>query len=335
MVRYHAYGDPSVLRLDEVPVPVPGEGEVLVRVGAIGVTLPAVRQVRGGPQSALPAAVGGEVAGAVTKTGPGVTGIARGDLVTGLSFSGAYAHYAVVPEAFATKVPAGVSETTAVALLRSGQVALGVLSAANGSPATTATSGSSTPAAGSGSPEPPTGNGSSVLVTGAASGVGHLLVQLARRAGFTTVIGAVGSEDKLPFVRSLGVTSAVTYAGLPPSAVDVVLDGAGLLGEALACARPGGRMVFFASGGGTLPAYDLLAGAKTVTGFSMAHFARTSPAAYARQSNLLWELVQSGQLRVAVDEVHPLERAADAHRRIEARANRGKVVIRPGSDGTE
>lgn len=326
IVRYHRYGDPSVLRLDDVPVPRPGGGETLVRVGAIGVTLPAVRQVRGGPEPALPAAVGGEVAGVVTAVGPGVTGIARGDRVTGLSFTGAYAPYAVVPAAFATRVPDDVSDVTAVALLRSGQVAAGVLGAVShlvsrspsGARAVTSAGLSGAAAA-----------GSSVLVTGAASGVGHLLVQLARPAGFTDVIGAVGSESKLEFVRSLGVTSAVTYSSLP-TGVDVVLDGAGLLGDGLNCLRPGGTMVFFASGGGTLPAYDLLAGAKTVSGFSMAHLARTAPDAYAAQATRLWELARSGSLRVAIDSTYPLAAAADAHRRIEARANCGKVVIFPG-----
>jgi NADPH:quinone reductase len=307
IVRYHSYGDPSVLQLDDVPVPRPGEGEVLVRVGAAGVTLPAVRQVRGGDPAALPAAVGGEVAGVVTAVGPSVTGIAPDDRVTGLSFSGAYAPYAIVPAALATRVPAGVPDTLAVAVLRSGQVAAGVLAA--GDPAVPA--------------------GASVLVTAAASGVGHLLVQLARLAGYPTVIGAVGSERKLDFVRSLGVSEAVTYSSLP-SGVDVVLDGAGLLGKALACLRPGGRMVFFASGGGELPAWDLLAGGLTVTGFSMARFARTFPEAYAAQSARLWELAQTGTLRVAVDSTYPLVSAADAHRRVEARANRGKVVILPG-----
>jgi NADPH:quinone reductase len=306
IVRYHSYGDPSVLRLDDVPEPRPADGELLVRVGAIGVTLPAVRQVRGGSPSALPAAVGGEIAGVVTAGGAG-SGFTPGDRVTGLSFSGSYAPYAVVPAALATRVPSGISDPVAVALLRSGQVASGVLAAA--------------------------GTGSSVLVTGAASGVGHLLVQLARMAGFPVVIGAVGSADKLEFVRSLGVSSAVTYESLPsslPGGVDVVLDGAGLLGDGLACLRPGGRMVFFASGGGTLPAYELLAGAKTVTGFSMAHFVRTAPEAYAAQSTRLWELAAAGSIRVAIDSTFPLDRAADAHRRIEARANRGKVVLLPG-----
>jgi NADPH:quinone reductase-like Zn-dependent oxidoreductase len=168
-----------------------------------------------------------------------------------------------------------------------------------------------------------------VLITGAASGVGHLLVQLARLAGFSTVIGAVGSADKTDFVRSVGATSAVTYPAMPSSGADVVLDGAGLLGDALAGLRPGGRMVFFASGGGTLPAYDPLARGLTVTGFSMGRFARTSPSAYADQSARLWELARSGELRAMVDSTYPLASAADAHRRIENRLNRGKVVLLP------
>src|SRR5205085_11381691 len=103
----------------------------------------------------------------------------------------------------------------------------------------------------------------------AASGVGHLLVQAARRRGAGRVV-AVAGKDKHDFLYGLGADRAHTYDDLDELAepVDVVLDGAGgeVLPRALGAARPGGRLVFFASGGGTVPAYDLLAGAKTITG---------------------------------------------------------------------
>jgi NADPH2:quinone reductase len=302
-VRHYEYGGPGVLRLEEAPEPVPGPGELLVRVGAIGVTLPAVRRVRDGDPAALPATIGGEVAGAVIG-GDGT----RGERVTGLSFTGSYAEVVTVPAALATPIPAWAGDPIAVALIRSGHVALGVLHAAAVRP------------------------GESVLITAAAGGVGHLLVQLAKVRGAARVVAAVSSAGKGHFLRGLGADEVVTYPaeswGEP---VDVVLDGAGgdVLGPALAAVRPGGRLVFFNSGGGVLPAYELLAGAKTVTGFTMRHFAANQPDRYRAHGDELWELARTGLLRPAVHAELPLAAAAEAHRIVEARANLGKIVLRP------
>ncbi|MEU4238473.1 zinc-binding dehydrogenase [Actinoplanes sp. NPDC026619] len=113
--------------------------------------------------------------------------------------------------------------------------------------------------------------------------------------------------------------------------VDVVLDAVGgdLLPRALAAVRPGGRLIFFNAGGGTVPAYDLLGGAKTITGFAPARFAATQPALYRQHGEQLWELARTGKLRPAVHAELPLEQAAAGHQIIESRANLGKVVLRP------
>ncbi|MFC0007772.1 quinone oxidoreductase family protein [Micromonospora siamensis] len=308
-IRYHEYGGPEVLRLEEAPEPVPAPGELLVRTSVIGVTLPGVRRVRGdGASAPLPAVLGGEVAGRVTAVGADVTGFAVGDRVTALAFAGAYADTVVVPATMASLVPDGAADSLAVALVRSGHVALGVLATAA------------------------VAEHESVLVTGAASGVGHLAVQLARLAGAARVVAAVSSPAKAPFLRGLGADEVVTYDdGRWGEPVDVVLDGVGgdLLPRALAAVRPGGRLVYFASGGGTVSASDLLAGAKTVTGFATARFAATRPDEYAAHHRRLWELALAGRLRPAVHAELPLTAAAEAHRIIEARANLGKVVLRP------
>lgn len=311
-VRYHENGGPEVLRVEETEVPRPGPGELLLRTEAVGVTLPVVRKVReGGP--ALPSGLGGEVAGRVVAAGPDVTGFAVGDRVTGLCFGDAYADHSVLLSAMASAVPDGASATDAVALVRCGLVARGAYEAAR-------------PA-----------EGESVMVTAAASGAGHLAVQLAKARGAGRVVAAVGSAAKADFVRSLGADEVVTYeelagpAPLPCTPVDIVLDAVGgeLLSPAVAALAPGGRLVAYSSGGGTVEAYDLLVGAKSVVGFQMALIARHRPELMARWRRELWEEFAAGRVRPRVHAELPLEEAATAHGIIESRVNLGKVVLRP------
>ncbi|WP_330465317.1 zinc-binding dehydrogenase [Streptomyces longwoodensis] len=302
-VRYDSVGGP--LFLEDVPVPAPGPGELLVRTAAVGVTLPVVRKVT---EAAEPIPLGGEIAGEVVAVGEGVSRFAAGDRVTGLCFGHGYAEAALLDEAMAWPVPEGASAVEAVALVRSGLVALGALTAAR--------------------PEP----GGSVLVTAAASGVGHLAVQLARAHGASRVVGAVSDPAKADFVRSLGADEVVRYGdddwGAP---VDCVLDAVGgdLLGRAVAALAPGGRLVAYSSGGGTVSAYDLLVGAKSVIGFQMARIAREQPELYEQWRLTLWRLFGEGMLTPSVHGAFPLEAAQRAHAVIEARANRGKVVLVP------
>ncbi|GAA2504893.1 zinc-binding dehydrogenase [Actinocorallia cavernae] len=302
-VRYDSPGGP--LFMEKADVPVPGPGQLLVRCAAIGVTLPVVRKVSEAPE---PIPLGGEVTGEVVAVGAEVTRFRAGDRVTGLCFGHGYADYAVLDEAMASPVPEGATEVDAVALVRSGLVALGALSAAR--------------------PEP----GESVLVTAAASGVGHLAVQLARARGAGRVVGAVSDPAKAEFVRSLGADDCVRYGddswGEP---VDCVLDAVGgeLLTPALAALAPHGRLVAYSSGGGTIRAYDLLVGAKSVIGFQMALIARGRPELYERWRRELWRLFAEGGVRPVVHAEFALEEAARAHAAIETRSNLGKVVLRP------
>ena len=304
-VRYEHSGGPEVLFLEEAPVPEPGPGELLVHTEAIGVTLPVVRKVR---EQRDPIALGGEVAGEVVAMGEGVTGFALGDRVTGLVFGHGYADHALLNTAMASPVPDGASATDAVALVRSGLVAYGALQAAR--------------------PEP----GEAALVTAAASGVGHLALQLARLDGASRVVGAVSGPDKAEFVRGLGADDVVTYdAGSWGDPVDYVLDAVGgeLLAPGVKALAPHGRLVAYSSGGGTVEAYDLLVGAKSVIGFQMALIARGKPETYERWRQELWRLFFEGALRPAVHGEFALGDAAKAHAVIESRANLGKVVLIP------
>ncbi|MFG2648704.1 zinc-binding alcohol dehydrogenase family protein [Streptomyces sp. NPDC048436] len=308
-VRYEHSGGPEVLFTEDAPVPVPGPGELLVHVAAAGVTLPVVRKVR---EPREPIALGGEIAGEVVSTGEGVSGYAPGDRVTGLCFGHGYADYAVLHAAMASPVPDGASAADAVALVRSGLVAYGALDAAR-------------PAA-----------GEAALVTAAASGVGHLALQLARLRGAARVVGAAsdngGGSGKADFLRSLGADEVITYDeetwGEP---VDYVLDAVGgdLLTPAVRALAPHGRLVAYSSGGGTVQAYDLLVGAKSAIGFQMALIARGRPAVYEAWRRELWRLFAAKELRPAVHARFALEDAAKAHEVIEARSNLGKVVLIP------
>ncbi|MEV5509987.1 quinone oxidoreductase family protein [Streptomyces orinoci] len=306
-VRYHQNGGPEVLKVEETDTPRPGPGELLIRNEAIGVTLPVVRKVREGGLE-LPASLGGEVAGEVVAIGPETAGFRLGDRVTGLCFGDGYADYSLLHTAMTTPIPDAASAVDAVALVRSGLIALGAYQAARPM------------------------EGESVLVTGAASGVGHLAVQLAKISGAGRVVAAVGHPEKAGFVKAMGADEVVTYQepswGEP---VDIVLDAVGgdLLSPALAALAPGGRLVFFSSGGGTIQAYDLLVGAKSAIGFQIALIARNRPALLEQWRQQLWELFADGRLRPSVHAELPLEEAATAHRIIESRANRGKVVLRP------
>ncbi|WP_043672240.1 quinone oxidoreductase family protein [Streptomyces xylophagus] len=302
-VRYESTGGP--LFLEETPVPEPGPGELLVRAEAIGVTLPVVRKVT---EATEPIPLGGEIAGEVVAVGHGVTRFRAGERVTGLCFGHGYADFAVLHEAMASPVPDTVSAVDAVALVRSGLVALGALDAAR--------------------PEP----GEAALITAAASGVGHLAVQLAKVRGAGRVVGAVSDPAKADFVRALGADEVITYDredwGDP---VDYVLDAVGgeLLTPAITALVPGGRLVAYSSGGGTIEAYDLLVGAKSVIGFQMARIARGRPELYERWRQELWRLFSEGALKPAVHGEFGLAEAAKAHEVIESRSNLGKVVLRP------
>ncbi|MDN0198451.1 zinc-binding dehydrogenase [Streptomyces sp. S.PNR 29] len=302
-VRYESPGGP--LFLEDVPVPEPGPGELLVRCEAVGVTLPVVRKVT---EASQPAALGGEIAGTVVAVGVGVGRFRVGERVTGLCFGHGYADFAPLHESMASPVPDDASAVDAVALVRSGLVALGALEAAR--------------------PRP----GEAALVTAAASGVGHLAVQLVRTRGAARVVGAVSDPAKAGFVRSLGADEAVVYGdegwGEP---VDYALDAVGgeLLTPAVGALAAGGRLVAYSSGGGTIQAYDLLVGAKSVIGFQMARIARGEPERYERWRTELWRLFAEGAVKPVVHGEFALADAAQAHEVIESRSNLGKVVLIP------
>jgi NADPH:quinone reductase len=271
--------------------------------------LPVVRATQGA-DGRWPAAPGGEVAGQVAALGAGVQGWWVGQRVVAVAFTGAYADFATGPATFAAPIPEAISDATAVALLRNGQVALGALHAGRLAPDDT------------------------VLVTAAAGGVGHLAVQLAKALGAKRVVAAVGSPGKEAFVRRLGADAVLSYADGAPDwgeAADLALDGAGgaALARSVAALDVFGRLVSYSAAGGTVQVNDLRSQARSIIGFGVAHLARRSPDSYARHREDLWNLATTGHLRPAIHAELPLSDAVQAHRVLLSRENLGKIVLLP------
>lgn len=228
-VRFHDYGPPSALTVDELPDPTPGPGEVLIEVTAAGINFSDV-QLRAGalrqwaPGLPLPFTPGHEVAGTVIATGPGADPALAGRRVIALSpAGGGYAELATVPEAAVLPAP-DLGEHEALAVLTQGTTAVGLMAEAAVSP------------------------GETVLVEAATGGVGGLLVQLAKHAG-ATVVAAVGDEKKAAIARELGADRTVDLTAADDvGPVQVVFESVGgpLTRTALDLLEPTtGRMVLY------------------------------------------------------------------------------------------
>jgi NADPH:quinone reductase len=191
-VQISRFGGPEVLKAVEFPTPVPEDGQLLVRVRAIGVNLAdtLTRMNRYAVTPPLPAILGTEAAGVVEAIGSGARGFAVGQRVAVPLFAanslGGYAEFAAIDAALAVPLPDAISFEQAAALQIQGLTALYLTRQA--------------------SP-----NGKTVLINAAAGGVGSILVQLAKRAGARKVIAGASAQDKLEFTRSLGADAAVNY----------------------------------------------------------------------------------------------------------------------------
>ena len=253
----------------DAPVPVPGPGQLLIRTGAVGVGVGLVRMLRT-DDAVRP---GGEMVGTVVAAGPEVAGSEIGDRVGGVVFEDVYADIVLADPRLVSHVPAEVDAAAALALVRGGLIAISTLRAGHVAP------------------------GESVLVTAAASGTGHLAVQLAKALGAARVVAAVGSADKAGFVRQCGADEVVTYS--QPSwgdPVDLVLDGVGgeLVQRGVDALAPFGRLVAFSAGGGTVDTGSLLGGLKSVIGFSIGLVNQIRPNLVTQRRTELWDLLAAG-----------------------------------------
>lgn len=318
-------GGPEVLTLQEVPQPAPAAGEVLVKIKYAGITYGDVYQregtYRGGkPLLATdqPLPIGGEAAGTVAAVGSGVSHVAVGDTVVYAEALGSYAEYAAVPGWRVFKVPAGLPLREAVSAYSLGLTAHYL-------------------AHDTGALKP----GMSCLVHAAAGGVGHILVQLAKKAG-ASVVATVGSKEKADFVQSLGADKIILYRDTPflkevkawgdGKGVDVVYDALGkaTLDDSIKATRVRGLCVLYGNTTGlveTVAPMDLAAaGSIFFTRPRLNHHTRTREEIATRVDDLFGGL-KDGSLKVAVASVLPLAQAGDAHRLLELRVTIGKVLL--------
>ncbi|MER3557749.1 MAG: NADPH:quinone reductase, partial [Thermus sp.] len=201
-IRVHAYGGPETLRLEELPLPEPGPGEVLVRVEYVGVNYIDTYRRRGLYPVALPFTPGEEGAGVVEKAGEGVLAFQPGDRVAWSNVLGSYAEYQVVPASRLVPIPEGVSTRLAAALLLQGMTAHYLVEATY-----------------------PLKPKEVAVVHAGAGGVGQLLIQLAKAKG-ATVIATASTEEKRALARARGADFALPYEGFA-KAVREITDGVG------------------------------------------------------------------------------------------------------------
>ncbi len=325
-VRFHQTGGPEVLVYEDVPEPTPRDGEVLIKVEAVGMNFADVMRRRGDPYpqpSPPPFTLGAEAAGTVAAVGPGVTSVEIGGRVLATPGEGGYAQYICAPAAMLIPLPEGFSFEHAAALVGHGlTAALSLRNAARLAP------------------------GESVLVEAAAGGVGSFAVQLAKLYGAGKVIAAASTPEKRAIAERLGADASVDYTApgwaetvrelTDGRGVDVVLEMAGgeTVGQALSAMAPYGRMVFLGQSSGKtalIDPWDLTAWNRTVTGFYVGAYLAFPDLIQSTLGEIIG-FIMTGKLSLQVGTVLPLSQAAQAHRLLEGRKTTGKVVLQPWVD---
>jgi NADPH:quinone reductase-like Zn-dependent oxidoreductase len=301
-VRFDEYGGIEVLKVVDVPRPVPGAGQVLIQVKAAGIN-PGEAKIRDGLLQArwpatFPSGQGSDLAGIVAETGAGVSRVSVGDEIIGWTDSRAsQAEYAVVDEQHLTPKPATVPWEVAGALFVAGATAYAAVRAVA------------------------LASGDTVVVSGAAGGVGSLAVQLARRAG-ATVIG-LASEANHPWLSKHDVIAVAYGDGVADRirqaapTVDAFIDtyGAGYVELALGLGVEPSRI-------------DTIANFEAITRFGVkgdGNAAGSSAGVLAELAGL----IAAGELELPIAATFPLDRVQDAYRRLAEGHILGKIVLLP------
>jgi NADPH2:quinone reductase len=319
-IRIDSFGGPEVLRLTDVPDPVPGPGQIRVRVEVAGLNFIDVYHRIGLYPNPLPLVPGMEGAGVVSAVGPGVTAWREGDRVAWANLLGSYAGQMLLPADRAVAVPPGMGADTAAAVMLQGMTAQYLCTSTF-----------------------PLAKEHTCLVHAAAGGVGLLLVQMAKRRG-ARVIGTVGTEAKAALAREAGADEVILYTQedfLPAvkrltggRGVDVVYDSVGktTAEKSLDCLVPRGMMVFYGNASGPVPPIDPLVlsrkGSLFLTRPNLVHYVADLASLEARAADVLGDAA-AGRLRVRIDRTYPLAEAAEAHRALEGRQTAGKVLLIP------
>jgi NADPH2:quinone reductase len=313
-------GGPENLKYVDVPVPEPGEGEVLVKIEACGVNY-IDTYFRAGfykaPES--PVKLGSEAAGKVVKAGRGANWQV-GQRVAYAMARGSYAEYAVVPQQFLVELPPAVSFESAAAVMLQGMTAHYLTHSTY-----------------------PLKTGDICLIHAAAGGAGLMLVQIAKIAG-ATVIGTVSTKDKGQLAQEYGADHIVFYTEQDFVAevkritngkgVNVVYDSVGrtTFHKSLDCLRPRGLMVSFGQSSGPIGEIDPLVlnqkGSLFLTRPSLGNYI-SDPAELRWRSSDLFQWIAGGRLKLRIYKVYPLAEAAEAQRDLESRKTTGKLLLKP------
>ena len=320
VVRQHEFGGPDVLRYDEVSLPEPGVGEARVKIDAVGVNYVDIYQRTGQYPGPLPMIPGREAAGEVDAVGPGVSDTRPGDRVAYAGHVGSYGQYAIVPAWMLVPIPNALDTRQAAAVMLQGMTAHYLTHSTY-----------------------PIQPGDTALVHAAAGGVGLLLVQLAKRRG-GWVIGTVSTEEKARLAREAGAAEVILYTQIDFEAetrrltngkgVNVVYDSVGqtTFDKSLNCLTPRGYMVLYGQASGPVPPLNpqvlSAKGSVFLTRPTLAHHMRDR-AELLKRTGDLFTWITAGELHVRIDTTFPLKEAAEAHRYLEGRKTKGKVLLIP------
>lgn len=322
-VRQRAYGTTGVFELTEMGVPVPGNGEVLVRVHAAGLDRgtwhvmtgePYVARLALGLRRPKQAVPGLDLSGEVVACGPGVTGFAVGDEVFGIG-QGSYAEYAVARVDKLARKPESLSSIQAAAVPVSGLTALQAVLDAGELQA-----------------------GRRVLILGASGGVGSFATQIARTTG--AHVTAVASAAKLDLVRDLGADVVLDYKQgdvLAGESYDLIVDIGGnrsLRSLRRALAKNGTLVIVGAEGGGKVLGIGRQLRAVALSPFVSQTLKMLVSSENAPDLERLAGLLGSGQIVPVVERTWPLTEVANAMHHLEAGRARGKLVLVPGADSS-
>src|SRR5688500_7244320 len=319
-VKIYEHGGPEIMSWEEVEVADPGPGEVRVRNTAVGLNYIDTYQRSGLYPMQLPMVLGSEGAGVIEKVGPKVKGFKAGDRVAYAQPIGAYSEVLLRPVSRLVKVPAGVEDQTAAAMMLKGMTAWYLCRRTY-----------------------KVKKGDTILVHAAAGGVGQILCQWTKHLG-ATVIGTVGSEEKAALAKKAGCKHVIVTSKekIPErvkaitkgKGVPVVYDGVGkdTFMDSLDCLSPLGVMVSFGNASGAVPPVNIgiLAqkGSLFLTRPTLVNYTST-PEDLATAARELFAVVKKGAVKIKINQTYPLREAAQAHRDLQDRKTTGSTVLLP------
>jgi NADPH2:quinone reductase len=320
VMQIEEYGGPEALKYRDAPDPIPGAGEASVDIEAVGVNFTDTYSRAGiNPVPRLPWVIGVEAAGVVRAVGPGVSEVKEGDEVVFCSLPGCYAERVAAPSWRLIKRPPGLDARAGAAVILQGMTAHYLCYSTY-----------------------PVQPGDRVLIHAGAGGTGLLLTQMVKRLG-GYVFSTVSTEAKAELSRGAGADHVILYTqqdfadevkrATNGEGVQVVYDSVGktTFDQSISCLARRGSMILYGQASGAPPPMDpriLGPGSLFLTRPGLGDYTATREELEQRSSDVLnW--VQSGELKLRVEHLFPLEEAAEAHRQLEGRATTGKILLIP------